>query len=151
MIQLVQIIVDAIAAGAAGAAAKGIAGDAVKAGYDAVKKYLGPKLWWKSIEADPSNPTTRATITAEIAPLSDLLSEDPQFLALLTALLEAIDRVPPEAAASAGIIVKANKANLDFIVRNISATGTIAVTDNVAGGDIVVEGITAGETTSKKA
>lgn len=149
---LVQVIVDAIADGAAGAAIKGVAGDAVKVGYDALKKKLGPRLWWSSIEEEPRNPATHEIIKDELAPLTDQLGADEEFIKLLTELLKAIDQIPPRTAAFTERNISNNKVHLDFIMRISPATGRWNVTKNdVRGNFKIIEESSAGEPFPKKA
>lgn len=139
--EIVQTIVTALAAGAA-AALQTTAGQAVQDAYGAVKaliqrKYASVDL--VQLEKQPASPRRQALLNEELAETT--AATDPEVLAQVQRLLEAIANHAPAAAATIGVDLTAIQA-ASLQVQDVIAQGTGAVTGVKGHGVTTTAGIT---------
>jgi hypothetical protein len=129
-------ITAALAAGAA-AGLTGVATQAVKDTYEALKLTLRdrfPRVEVGSLEERPSSQAEQASLAEDVQEVG--ADRDAELLQLAKALFEAIEREAPQAAASAGVDLQRVKAQFLNVQR---ITGPVRVRDaEMAGGGINV-------------
>src|SRR6266850_6772201 len=137
-------IVTALAAGAA-AALQSTVEQVVKDSYAALKglihrKYAQVNL--DQLEANPSSKSRRGVVKEELAAVK--ADQDTEVLQQAQALLEAIQRQAPEAAAAIGVDLK-DIEGASLAIRHVIATGTgVKVEQGKFSGDIIIEDVQAG-------
>jgi hypothetical protein len=137
-------LVTALAAGAA-AALKPTVEQAVKDGYAALKgliqrKYAQVNL--DQLEANPSSKNSRGVVEEDLKAAK--ADTDEEVLRHAEALLEAIQRQAPEAAAAIGVDLKEIE-GASLAIRRVTATGTgVKVEQGTFRGDITIEDVQAG-------
>lgn len=145
-------LVGVIVAGAS-AAAKDVAGTAVKDLYTGLKsalsKFLTRPETVDAVEADPDSDAAKSEL--ENAIKSSAATTDKDIGALAAKLAEAITALDEASLAKASIEIGAVKAAQNAILRDFQAEGGIKIDSVTAeGGDAVITGMTAGNTAPKK-
>lgn len=149
MTGIVGFLVDAIVGGAA-AVAKGIATDAVKAAYGAVKDRVGARLsMWRQIEEKPDSPAYRQVIEEELGQHTLALASDIDMMEQLKVLQGALARLDAGQAQAAGIDIARIRAGRDAFIGGLTADGLISVREVVANQDVRIGDIQAGTITKK--
>ena len=127
-------IVGALAAGAL-AASKDLGGQAVKDGYNALKRILVDGYGFvttKLVDDNPVSDASKAAVEAELSGKPDAIG-DPEVLAKAGELLDALADLPEAAQTEAGIDIKTVVAGRDLI-----ASGKRLVGDSWTGGQDVI-------------
>lgn len=139
----------ALAAGAM-AALNGVASQAVKDAYMALKELLGPKLTsLANLEEAPDYEDYCKATSEELRTKG--LADDPVVQEKAKALFEALEREAPEYLLAAGISIDQIRAAGEIVVKDLKAQGGVTVKDLEAKiGDVQVEGITAGRPKTDK-
>jgi|SRR6266850_327072 len=137
-------LVTALATGAA-AALKSTVEQAVKDGYDALKKLIQRKytqVQVDQLEINPSSKNRRGVIKEELKAAE--ADTDAEVLQLAQALLDTIWSSTPETAASIGVELK-DIEGASLAIRRVIATGTgVKVEKGTFDGDITIEDVKAG-------
>ena len=137
-------LVTALAAGAA-AALKPTVEQAVKDSYAALKGLIQRKYAQVSLdqlEANPSSKSRRGVVAEDLAAVK--ADQDAEVLQKAQALLEAIQRHTPDAAAAIGVDLK-DIAGAALAIRRVTATGAgVKVAGATLSGDITIEDVRAG-------
>jgi hypothetical protein len=137
-------LVMALAAGAA-AALKPVAGQVIKDSYAGLKALITRKyaqVHVDQLEANPSSKNRRGVVEEELAAAG--ADQDAEVLQHAQALLEAIQRQAPEAAAAIGIDLH-DIEGAALAIRRVTATGAgVKVERAKLSGDITIEDVRAG-------
>jgi hypothetical protein len=137
-------LVTALAAGAA-AALKPTVEQAVKDGYAALKGLIQRKYAQVNVgqlEANPSSKSRRGVVEEDLATAG--ADKDVEVLQQAQALLEAIQRQAPQAAAAIGVDLK-DIEGASLAIRRVIATGVgVKVEGAKLSGDITIEDVQAG-------
>jgi hypothetical protein len=142
-------IIAALVAGAT-AGLKGVASDAVKTAYNALKSLLVGKVSnLSNIEEDPDDKDYQKAAGKELQ--KKKISDDPIVLEKARQLTDALTREPSEQLKKAGIDIAQVHAAGDVVVKTLKARGDVIVKDIEAKtGKIQIEDITAGSESEKK-
>lgn len=134
----------AILAAGAAAGLKETASDAVKSAYAGLKAILAGKLSsLANLEEHPDDPDYQSAAKKEISHKG--LIGDGKLVDKARELIEAIEREAPHQNQADGINLSEIRAARDVLIRNLEATGAIAVRDVASNtGNIHIEGIRAG-------
>ena len=138
------IIVTSLALGAA-TGIKSVAEQAVKDGYQALKKLIKtkyPDVGVDRLEKKPDSQTQQAAVEEEITDVA--ADKDTEILQKAEALLETVKNLPPENFPSVGVDLEKIKA-VSLKIKDIIATGTgVKVREGEFSGDINIEQVRAG-------
>lgn len=145
MVDIEKIIVDAIVGGAA-ATASGLASDAVKSAYGAIKELIGAKFsMWNQIEEKPASPGYRLIAEEELGQYASALSTDTVLMERLCVLQDALSLLDGERARKAQIDIARIRAGRDAIIEGLKAD-KISIAEVVANQDVRIANIDAGNT-----
>lgn len=146
MTTFLETLVDAVVGGAT-AAAKGIATDAVRSAYGAIKERLSLLLTvWPQIESRPDSPAYRQVAKEELTPHVPFLAEDTGFREHLRALQDALTVLDVDTAQAAGIDIARIRSGRDVVLNDLQAEGPISVKEILAEQDVRIEGLRARST-----
>jgi hypothetical protein len=140
----VTLIVSAVAAGAA-AAARETASQAVKDAYTALKEFFQGRyahIDLRPVEARPASDVRRASLAEDLGETE--AAADRGLLAQAQAMLDAVERSDPDAAASVGVNLKEVRAAF-LTIDEVSASGPgVIVEKSEFSGGISLGRVTAG-------
>jgi hypothetical protein len=149
-----SILVMALAAGAAAglhATAESVVTDAYHSLKSLIQRKFGQQDDIAALERNPGSKSRQDVIKEELAKTN--AASDSDVLALAQAVLDAVRTSAPQAAATVGFSAK-DIESASITLKDIIATGpgaTGVIIEHVKTGDIVVEGVRAGDTENTQA
>ena len=137
-------IVTALVAGAV-AGLKPTVSQVIKDGYEGLKALIKRKYSQVSIdqlEAEPTSKARRAVVEEDLQKTD--AEKDPELLEQVKALLDAIQRQPPEVVSAVGVDLEEIR-GASLTIRDVTATGTgVRARQVETSGDILIEGVRGG-------
>ncbi len=142
----ISLIVTALVTGAV-AGIKPTAEQAIKDAYEGLKNLIQTRFSGvdvKPLEKNPESPAKQASIAEDLT--SEKVDQDVDVLSSAQELIKLIESHAPETAVAAGITIEQLKSMGSVSIKDLLAAGAVQIRQIDAQEDIIVSGITAGQT-----